>query len=372
MGKSTPQAPAVPDYAGAAAQQGAANLTGARQTAVISNPNIISPYGNQTVSYGKTAPVVDRAGYDQAMKNFGSAQETYDQYGNVQSRGASPTIEQFTTQGDIQPTVTQTLTPDAQAALTAQQKVQSGTANLGLLGLQQATDVLNKPFNYTGPNVQTSLGQPGALKYDLDMSGVARMPVNAGMTGQQAIMNRLQPQIAQDQAAMTQRLANQGITPGSEAYNNAMRTQGEQQNDLYSQAALQGLNLDIGANQQGYNQAATTAGLYNQAQNQAYNQGLGNAQFGNTAAGQYLQQQLGLYNQPLNSINALMSSSQIQNPQFQQYTGANVAAAPVFQGVQAQGQAAQDLYGQQMAARNANVSALGGILGAATKMIKPF
>ena len=157
MGKSTPQAPAVPDYAGAAAQQGAANLTGARQTAVISNPNIISPYGNQTVSYGKTAPVVDQAGYDQAMKNFGSAQETYDQYGNVQSRGASPTIEQFTTQGDIQPTVTQTLTPDAQAALTAQQKVQSGTANLGLLGLQQATDVLNKPFNYTGPDVQTSL-----------------------------------------------------------------------------------------------------------------------------------------------------------------------------------------------------------------------
>jgi hypothetical protein len=123
--------------------------------------------------------------------------------------------------------------------LTAQQKVQSGTANLGLLGLQQATDVLNKPFNYTGPDVQTSLGQPGALKYDLDMSGVARMPVNAGMTGQQAIMNRLQPQIAQDEAAMTQRLANQGITPGSEAYNNAMRTQGEQKNDLYSQAALQ-------------------------------------------------------------------------------------------------------------------------------------
>jgi hypothetical protein len=363
MGKSTPQAPAVPDYAGAAAQQGAANLTGARQTAVISNPNIISPYGNQTVSYGKTAPVFDQAGYDQAMKNFGSAQETYDQYGNVQSRGASPTIEQFTTQGDIQPTVTQTLTPDAQAALTAQQKVQSGTANLGLLGLQQATDVLNKPFNYTGPNVQTSLGQPGALKYDLDMSGVARMPVNAGMTGQQAIINRLQPQIAQDQAAMTQRLANQGITPGSEAYNNAMRTQGEQQNDLYSQAALQGLNLDMGANQQGYNQAASTAGLYNQAQNQAYNQGLGNAQFGNTAAGQYLQQQLGLYNQPLNAINALMSSSQIQNPQFQQYTGANVAAAPVFQGAQAQAQAAQDVYGQQMAARNAQMNAIGSAVG---------
>jgi hypothetical protein len=59
----------------------------------------------------------------------------------------------------------------------------------------------------------------------------------------------------------------------------------------------------------------------------------------------------------------LMSSSQIQNPQFQQYTGANVAAAPVFQGAQAQAQAAQDVYGQQMAARNANVNALGSAIG---------
>ena len=424
MGKSTPQAPAAPDYAAAATAQGAANQAGAQQTATLSNPNIISPYGNQTVTYGKTAPVVDQAGYDQAMKNFNSTQDTYDQYGNLQSKGASPTIDQFTTQGDLQPTVTQTLTPDAQAALTAQQKVQAGTANLGLLGLQQATGVLNQPFNYTGPGIQTSLGQQSPLNYgpapgqygqasginasqygnlqtSPDMSGVAKMPVNAGMTGQQAIMSRLQPQIDQQSAATAQQLANQGITPGSEAYNNAMRTQGQQQNDLYTQAALQGIGLDTSANQQGYNQAlssaglynqalgqgytqqlgaqqlgnqaigqnygqgATSAGLYNQAGAQGFNQNLGAAQFGNTAAAQSMQQQLGLYNQPLNSINALMSSSQIQNPQFQQYTGANVAAAPVFQGVQAQAQAAQDIYGQQMAAKNAQTAAIGNIIGSA-------
>ena len=215
-------------------------------------------------------------------------------------------------------------------------------------------------------------------------------------------------QIDQSNAALQQRLANQGITQGSEAYNNAMRTQGQQQNDLYTQAALQGIGLDTSANQQGYNQAlssaglynqalgqgytqqlgaqqlgnqaigqnygqgATSAGLYNQAGAQGFNQNLGAAQFGNTAAGQSLQQQLGLYNQPLNSINALMSSSQIQNPQFQQYTGANVAAAPVYQATQNQAQAAQDVYGQQMAARNANVSAVGGLLGAGAKMINPI
>ena len=360
MGKSTPAAPTPPDYAAAATAQGTANQAAAAQGSSLSNPNIISPYGNQNVTWANTG-----------------------------------------INGAPQGTVTQTLTPEAQAALTAQQKVQEGTANLGLQGLNQASGLLNTPFSYNGPDIQTSLGQPGDLNYGpqaglygaqtgLDLSNVAKMPVNAGTTGQQAIMSRLQPQIDQQQSATAQRLANQGITPGSEAYNNEMRTQGQQQNDLYTQAALQGLNLDIGANQQGYNQAlgtggfynagqgqnfgqsATGAGLYNQAQNQAYNQNLNAAQFANTAAGQSLQQQLGLYNQPLNQINALMSSSQIQNPQFQQYTGQNVAAAPVFQGVQAQNQAAMDVYGQQMAARNANMSALASLGGAAAGMIAPI
>lgn len=501
MGKSTPAAPTPPDYAAAATAQGVANQAGAAQSSSLSNPNIISPYGNQNVTWANTG-----------------------------------------INGAPQGTVTQTLTPDAQAALTAQQKVQAGTANLGLQGLEQASGILQTPFNYNGPDIQTSLGAqtapnfgpsagqygtaggidasqyglaqggvsgpnlqstlsgygdvqnaPGAGQYGqagginagaygnlqtgLDLSNVAAMPVNAGMTGQQAIMSRLQPQIAQQSAALAQQLANQGITPGSEAYNNSMRTQGQQQNDLYTQAALQGIGLDTAANQQGYNQAmgaaglynqalgqgfgqassaqqlgnqavgqnfgqglqanaaqnaaqaqqysqaannaqfgnaaqlsqfqsdlanqqaqnaavsqnfgqgttaqqlgnqaisqnygqgATSAGLYNQAAAQGYNQNLGAAQFGNTAAGQYLQQQLGLYNQPLNQINALMSSSQIQNPQFQQYTGTNVTPAPVFQGVQQQGQAAMDIYGQQMAARNANMGALGSVLGAATKFI---
>ena len=241
----------------------------------------------------------------------------------------------------------------------------------------------------------------GLSKQELDLSGVAKMPVNAGMTGQEAIMARLQPQIQQQQAATAQQLANQGITPGSEAYNNAMRTQGQQSNDLYSQAALQGINLDTAANQQGFNQAlsqaglynqglgenfgrgfasqgqqnaaigqnfgqaVTSAGLYNQAQNQGFNQNLQTAQFGNNASDQALARQLQLRQQPLNEINSLMGASQIQNPQFQGYTGANVGAAPTMQGAQLQGQQAQDIYGQQMAARNANVAALGQIAGAA-------
>ena len=390
MGKSSPTPPAIPDYTGAATAQGAANLAAGQQTASLSNPNIVSPYGNQTVTYGATGP-----------------------------------------NGDMQPTVTQTLNPDAQAALIAQQKTQSALGGLALQGVNQASSILGTPFQYTGPGIQTSLqgagsvnlgpapdayglagsinpGMYGSAQQSLDLSNVAKMPVNAGTTGQQAILSRLNPQINQNNQALTQQLANQGITPGSEAYNNAMRTNQQGNNDLYTQAALQGINLDTAANQQGYNQALSSAGLYNsglgqnfgqglaaqnqanaavgqnfgqaatssqlynQAQNQQYNQNLQSAQFGNTAANQSLAQQLQLYNQPLNAITALMSGSQIQNPQFQQYSGTNVAAAPVFQGVQAQDAAAQNIYGQQMASNNAVTSAIGGLLGAGASFIPGF
>jgi len=64
---------------------------------------------------------------------------------------------------------------------------------------------------------------------------------DAGKVGQNALMARYQPQINQDRQALQAQLANQGIMQGSEAYNNAMRTQGQQENDLYRQAGLYGL-----------------------------------------------------------------------------------------------------------------------------------
>jgi hypothetical protein len=171
------------------------------------------------------------------------------------------------------------------------------------------------------------------------------MPVNAGMTGQDAIMARLAPQLERSDRATQQRLANQGLVPGGEAYENAMISQNQQKNDLLTQAAMQGIGLDTAANAQGYNQA------------------LQSGQFGNTAAQQSLQQQLALRNQPLNEITGLMSGSQIQMPQFQGYQGANVAGTPIFAGAQAAGQAAMDAYGIQSANANAANAGLFGMLG---------
>ena len=288
MGKKT-AAPPTPDYAGAAVAQGAANVESARATAKLSNPNIYTPYGTQLVSYD----------------------------------------------GDV-PTVRQTLTPTAQKTLEAQQGVDLSLSNLAQKGTGIASNVLDKPFSFGGPDVQTSL----------DLSNVAKMPVNAGMTGQEAIMSRLEPSLARQRTSTETNLINQGLRPGTEAYDNAIRSLGEQETDARTQAVLQGLNLDIGANAQGYNQALQTG------------------QFGNTAQQQALAQAIQSRQMPLNEINALMSSSQIENPQFGAYSGANVAPAPVFAGAQAQGQFEQNKYNQQVAQNNAMTQGLFSLAGA--------
>ena len=103
-----------------------------------------------------------------------------------------------------------------------------------------------------------------------------------------------------------------------------------------------------------------------EAQNQIFNQQMSSANFQNAARQSDLQMQLGLYNQPLNQVNALMAGSQIQNPTFQAYTGSNVNAAPVFQASQQTGQDAQQAYAQRAGIYNANMGAIGAIGGAAT------
>jgi hypothetical protein len=374
MGKKSPAPPPVPDYQSAAAAQAIANSDAARATAKLGNPNIYGPLGTQTVSY----------------------------------------------EGDI-PTIRQSLTPDAQATLNAQQGVERSLAELGQQGVAQAKTILGTPFNPNLPGIDTSIAESVSpvnqatynagsaqrsvtgpnLQQGIDTSGIAAMPVNAGMTGQQAIMSRLQPQLTQNENATRQRLANQGLVTGGEAYENEMRTMGQNRNDLELQAAAQGINLDAMMNQQGFGQAQAQGQFGNEAQlnqfqsalqnagmgntalqqdyqnqlagqtaqnaaaAQNYNQQLGMAQFGNTAQQQSLDQQLALRNQPLNQITGLMSGSQIQMPQFQGYQGANIAAAPIYQGVQDTFQGQMDQYGIRQGAKNNMMSGLMGLGGSA-------
>jgi hypothetical protein len=147
-------------------------------------------------------------------------------------------------------------------------------------------------------------------------------------------------------------------------------------------AALQQFQAQMARQQQGFGQQMDLAGLYNAAlaqqqqtalqqaqaqaalQGQSFNQAQVAAQFANQARQQQLSEQMALRAQPLNEIAALMGGSQIQMPQFQGYSGAQVAPAPIFGAQQAAGNFAQQNYANQVSPYNAQVGGLYDLAGA--------
>lgn len=140
-----------------------------------------------------------------------------------------------------------------------------------------------------------------------------------------AMMARLNPIWDRRDEQTRSRLASQGIPVGSEAYTNEMQDFGMQRNDAESQAILAAM----------------------QQRPQA------------------LQEELAIRNVPLNETNALLSGSQVTNPQFQQYTGQDIQASPLFQATQMQGQDALSQYNANLAYKSALIN---GLLGAGGKI----
>jgi hypothetical protein len=142
-------------------------------------------------------------------------------------------------------------------------------------------------------------------------------------------MQRLAPQLEQNREATQARLANQGIAPGTQAYENAMRQQAQRENDLLLGATTQGFGVGSQANQQAFAQELTK------------------------------------YNMPLNTLSALRSGSQVQNPTFvnsaQQATtgGADILGASQM-GYNAQ----MGNFNAQQAAQQGLNSGLMGLAGA--------
>ena len=218
--------------------------------------------------------------------------------------------------------------------------------------------------------VQTGMGQFGqaqggpaapTLQGQLDVSNLAQMPVNAGMTAQEAIMSRLDPQLQRQRAQLETQLANQGLVRGGEAYNVALQEQGQRENDLRTQAALQGLQLDMQARQQGLGEAQALGGFANQSALAGFGAGQQATQAQNAAIAQ-------------NAGLALQSGQFANQAQAQQF--AQRLAAGEF-GREAQlasfqtGQAAQDAvnraiaqnFGQGLAAQGAYNAAAGQQFG---------
>lgn len=214
------------------------------------------------------------------------------------------------TQGNPMWTATTTLSPEQQKLLDIQNQTSIGLGNLQQQGLGYVQNMLANPF---------------------DTSTLAQTGINPGETMQDSIMRRLQPQMAQQKESFDAQMANQGIVPGTQAYENARRSFDQQQNDLLTSAVIQGTQTGLAANQQGFNQLG------------------------------YIR------NEPINTLNAIRSGSQVTNPTF----GQTAPGADILGATQAGYNANLASANAQNAAQNqftSGLMGLGGTLGAAAIM----
>ena len=135
----------------------------------------------------------------------------------------------------------------------AQQATQANRVNqntlYGGLNYQQGTDANGNPTwtaNQTGTDQTQGLVNSSLAGLQASINNPA-YGINPGQTYSDAIMQRLQPQMAQSAESNKAALANQGIVPGTQAYDNAMRTFQQGQNDLLTSAQINGMNTGLQA-----------------------------------------------------------------------------------------------------------------------------
>ena len=446
MGKgSSPPPPPAPDYAGAAQATAAGNLEAARANAAANRVNQYTPYGS--IEYSRTPPSqIERMPSPPASGKGGGGLGP-DWLPGFMSGDSKPTP--IPNGGDYQDggwNVTTRLSPTQQRQFDQNNQINEQLGGVAQQGLGYVQSALSSPLqgqqysgnisptanqmvsNVNAPTLQGSYGnnanqiqtQSGANQ---QASGYVQDPNLLNQQVQNALYKNstqyLDPQFQQSNAQLANRLANQGITQGSEAYNTAMLNAGNQQQQAYESARNQavsgginaaqgmfGMNLNqaqLGnsaaaqnnqmqlANQQAYNQAlgqqntqnmgavdfanqaaqaqygmgTQNAALQNQTAQQAYQQALQSGTFQNLTAQQRFAQAQALQQNPLNMLNAVRTGQQM-----------NTATLPTQQNVaMQQGTAGPDMLGAATATGqynqgiyNANQAANAGMVGGLGQM----
>lgn len=252
---SKPKAPKAPDPRETAAAQTGTNVSTAIANQIGSMVNQTGPNGsltyNQTGDFSWTDP---------------TTKETY-------------TIPRFNATTTLDPISARTDTISKQA-----------DQNLATLGRDQSArlgDLLSQPVTLDNAETEGRLIELGR--------------------------KRLDPMLAEQEAATRTRLANQGIGIGTEAYDREIRGVTEGRNDAYNQLIIGG-------------------------------------------RGQAIQEQLTQRNQPINEITALLSGSQVSQPNFMSTPGMNMPTTD-YAGLVNQN------YAQQVAAANQRAAGQGQLLG---------
>ena len=202
-----------------------------------------------------------------------------------------------------------TLAPEQQALLDSQNRMSQALAGVGEKGVGYVQNMLDEPLNVSG---FTQVGDAG----------------NAGRDAMtESILERMQPSLDRSRQQKENALLIQGHNRGGEAWNATQDDIARAENDAR-----------LGAIQQGGAEQSRQVGLQqSERQRQLSEAGY-------------------LRNEPLNTLNAVRTGSQVTNP-----TWTNPAQQQTVQGPNLLG-AAQSQYGAQMNAYNADQAANAGMM----------
>jgi hypothetical protein len=362
------------DYTKAAKVQAQGNLAAAQAQSAANRVNQINPYGS--IQYYQSG--VDAAGNPtySAAASLSNEQQKLLNAQNQQSLGLAGVANQAL--GNVANTYGQAFNVDPYM-----QQMMGGGPQFSQYGGAPDMQMAGQGPQFAGignaPNLQTQVQGTGMEGWD---------------RASNLLMSRLNPQIQQGQDRLRAQLANQGIVAGTEAYNRAMMQQGQQENDLRTQAQIAGSQIQnqmfgqnlqagqfgnqamLGQNQAqlsnlGFNNQLGQQGFQNQlAQQQANNEamqqmfanrtnltGLSNQDAQQMYQNQMAQQQANnmarqnnfqlasyLRGLPMQELNALRAGSQVTNPSF-----INVAQQGQTQG--------PDTLSAFQAQQNANIAA---------------
>lgn len=259
MGKD---APAAPDYRGAAEEQSAGSKEVTTQQTWANRPNMNTPWGSQT--WSNTSAIDPSTG--QPVTQWSS---------NIN------------------------LTPEQQQALNSQQAVQLGRSQAAQQMLGRATDSLGRPLDYSNAS------EGGDRVTNEEYTGR-----DWRQEAQDAALAFNQPLQAQRRDALESQLANMGLTRGSAAWEREMQRLGDQEtrdNLQVFDSARQEASL-MGNQAQQRQGMAVQAGAFNNANRQ-----------------QDIAEMLAERQQPLNELNALLTGQQVANPNMPNFSNAGAA-----------------------------------------------
>ena len=381
MGIFKPESPTPPNPIETARASTSTNVSTAVANAFLNNVNQVTPQGSlnydTTGSYSWTDPTT----------------------------GTAYNIPTFT--------ATQSLSQAGQAIQGENERSQYNLANMAANQSGSLRDLLGSSMNLSGAPAVGDINSLNAIPYAqgsfADVGGQQRSlgPYAQQQTTfgdeqdynkarqhvEEALYQRMDPQLQRDRQALEARLADQGIQVGSTAHQQAMdqfnrqltdtrlgitQAGAAEQQQAYAQALGRGQfanqaqmeqfqkQLQSGtfanqAQQQDFQQAALRGQFSNQAiaQNMARNQSIFNAQ--NEQRNRYLAEQYQQRNQPINEITSLLSGSQVSGPNFVSTPSNQIATTDIAGLINNRFSQDMDSYRQQSANFN---SLMGGIFGA--------